>query len=45
MRKYKTAVSQLSIDQITLQDQTAQLLTLEHDKSVLKEQVLIFLSF
>lgn len=39
MRKYKTAVSQLSIDQITLQDQTAQLMTLEHDKSVLKEQL------
>lgn len=43
MRKYKAAVSQLSIDQITLQDQTAQLMSLEHDKSVLKEQVIIII--
>ncbi len=39
MRKYKAAVAQLSVDQITLQDQTAQLMTLEHEKSTLKEQV------
>ena len=40
MRKYKAAVSQLTVDQITLQDQTAQLMNLEHEKSVLKEQVI-----
>uniref|UniRef100_A0A0P6DC77 Unconventional myosin-XVIIIa n=1 Tax=Daphnia magna TaxID=35525 RepID=A0A0P6DC77_9CRUS len=39
MRKYKAAVAQLTVDQITLQDQTAQLMTLEHEKSSLKEQV------
>lgn len=39
MRKYKAAVAQLSVDQITLQDQAAQLMTLEHEKSALKEQV------
>lgn len=39
MRKYKAAVAQLSVDQITLQDQASQLLTLEHEKSTLKEQV------
>ena len=41
-RKYKAA--QLSVDQITLQDQTAQLMTLEQEKASLKEQV-SFLSF
>lgn len=41
MRKYKAAVAQLSVDQITLQDQAAQLLTLEHEKSSLKEQVCV----
>ena len=44
MRKYKAAVAQLSVDQITLQDQTAQLMTLEQEKASLKEQV-SFLSF
>lgn len=39
MRKYKASVAQLSVDQITLQDQTAQLMTLEHEKASLKEQV------
>ncbi|KAI9561532.1 hypothetical protein GHT06_012491 [Daphnia sinensis] len=39
MRKYKAAVAQLTVDQITLQDQTAQLMSLEHEKSALKEQV------
>lgn len=39
MRKYKAAVAQLSVDQITLQDQTAQLMTLEQEKASLKEQV------
>ena len=39
MRKYKAAVAQLSVDQITLQDQTAQLMTLEKEKASLKEQV------
>lgn len=40
MRKYKAAVAQLSVDQITLQDQTAQLVALEQEKSALKEQVI-----
>jgi len=44
MRKYKAAVAQLSVDQITLQDQTAQLMTLEQEKASLKEQVSV-LSF
>jgi len=44
MRKYKAAVVQLSVDQITLQDQTAQLMTLEQEKASLKEQVSV-LSF
>ena len=39
MRKYKAAVAQLSVDQITLQDQASQLLSLEQEKSNLKEQV------
>lgn len=39
MRKYKAAVAQLSVDQITLQDQTAQLMSLEQEKANLKEQV------
>ena len=39
MRKYKVSVAQLSIDQITLQDQASQLMSLEQEKSSLKEQV------
>lgn len=39
MRKYKVSVAQLSIDQITLQDQAAQLMSLEQEKSTLKEHV------
>ena len=40
MRKYKAAVAQLGVDQITLQDQSAQLVSLEQEKSALKEQVM-----
>lgn len=43
MRKYKASVAQLSVDQITLQDQTAQLMSLEHEKANLKEQVIYLL--
>lgn len=43
MRKYKAAVAQLSVDQITLQDQTAQLVSLEQEKSALKEQVIRYI--
>ena len=39
MRKYKASVAQLSVDQITIQDQASQLTSLEQEKFNLKEQV------
>lgn len=34
MKKYKSVVSQLSVDQITLSEQTQQIAELEHEKQV-----------
>ncbi|MPC25354.1 Unconventional myosin-XVIIIa [Portunus trituberculatus] len=40
MKKYKSVVSQLSVDQITLSEQTQQIAELEHEKQVLHERLL-----
>lgn len=34
MKKYKSVVSQLSVDQITLSEQSQQIAELEHEKQV-----------
>lgn len=37
MKKYKAVVSQLSVDQITLSEQSQQIAELEHEKQVSHE--------
>jgi hypothetical protein len=39
MKKYKATVSQLSIDQITIQEQANRILDFEEERNKLKEQV------
>ena len=39
MKKYKAAVAQLSVDQLTLQDQAGQLTQLEAERTALREQL------
>ena len=39
MKKYKAAVAQLSVDQLTLQDQASQLTQLEAERTALREQL------
>ncbi|XP_037086110.1 unconventional myosin-XVIIIa-like isoform X2 [Pollicipes pollicipes] len=39
MKKYKAAVAQLSVDQLTLQDQASQLTELEAERALLREQL------
>lgn len=39
MKRYKAAVAQLSIDQITLQEQANRISDIEEEKNKLKEQV------
>ena len=39
MKKYKAAVAQLSVDQLTLQDQASQLTQLEAERAALREQL------
>lgn len=40
MKKYKSTVSQLSVDHLTIQDQNSRLVEMEEEKNRLKEQVL-----
>ena len=39
MRKYKACVSQLSVDQITIQEQASNVADLEEERNRLKEQL------
>jgi hypothetical protein len=39
MKKYKASVSQLSVDQITIQEQANRIADMEEERNKLKEQV------
>ncbi len=45
MKKYKASVSQLSVDQITIQEQANRIADMEEERNKLKEQVTMVIKF